>query len=116
MTTKKNKTTKALLAAIFLVLLLSGQCNAEDDDILFQVSTIDALIQGIFNGETTFETLAKNGDFGLGTFNALDGEMLALDGKFYQITSDGKVHSVPPDARTPFAAVTFFAILTWLRT
>ena len=46
MTVKKNKTITALLSSMLLALLLSGQCTAQDDDVLFQVSTIDALMQG----------------------------------------------------------------------
>jgi len=52
--------------------------------------------------------LRKQGDFGLGTFNRLDGEMVGLDGTFYQVISDGTVHVVPDSMKTPFAAVTFF--------
>ena len=75
---------------------------------IFQTSTIDALLEGIYDGEMTFEALARHGDFGLGTFNALDGEMTAIDGAFYQITSDGRVHPVSPEMKTPFAVVMFF--------
>lgn len=75
---------------------------------LFQTSTIGALIEGVYDGEVTYEELAKHGDFGLGTFNALDGEMIAFDGRFYQMRSDGKVSSVAPAAKTPFAVVMFF--------
>jgi acetolactate decarboxylase len=34
--------------------------------------------------------------------------MVALEGKFYQVRSDGSVLRVPGKATTPFAAVTFF--------
>ncbi|MDE3226620.1 MAG: acetolactate decarboxylase, partial [Nitrospirota bacterium] len=50
---------------------------------LFQTSTIGALMEGVYDGEVTYGELAKHGDFGLGTFNALDGEMIAFDGTFY---------------------------------
>jgi wobble nucleotide-excising tRNase len=55
-----------------------AQCA--DDDVLFQVSTIDALLQGVLDGFFTFEDLKTHGDFGIGTFDSLDGEMIALDG------------------------------------
>jgi acetolactate decarboxylase len=51
---------------------------------------------------------AKHGNFGLGTFNDLDGEMIALDGTFFQLTSDGTAHVVDPLQKTPFAVMTFF--------
>ena len=47
-------------------------------------------------------------DFGLGTFNRLDGEMLMLGGIVYQIRGDGSVHIPADTTKTPFAAVTFF--------
>ena len=79
-------------------------------ETLTQVSTIDALLLGIYDGETTIGELKKLGDFGLGTFNGLDGEMLAVDGVFYQIGSDGKARQPDPGVKTPFAAVTFFDV------
>jgi acetolactate decarboxylase len=77
-------------------------------ETLVQVSIIDSLLQGNYEGVATIGDLGKRGDFGLGTLEDLDGELLALDGVFYQITGDGRVHVVPPDATTPFAMVTFF--------
>lgn len=90
-----------------LIAILSLQ-PASAGDTLVQISTIDALVKGIYDGACTFETLKKHGDFGIGTLDDLDGEMLALDGQFFQITSDGEVHSVSDKAETPFSAVTFF--------
>ncbi|MCJ7811990.1 acetolactate decarboxylase [bacterium] len=78
------------------------------NDILTQISTIDALLNGIYEGETTIQALGERGDFGIGTFNGLDGEMVVLDGHFYQVTSNGTVHIPSPEIKTPFAAVTFF--------
>jgi acetolactate decarboxylase len=75
---------------------------------LSQFSTIDAILQGIYNGPATFGEVRKYGDFGIGTVNHLDGEMLALDGDFYQITADGVVHVIPDHLKTSFATVVFF--------
>jgi len=108
MTAKKNKTIPALLSVIFLALLLSGQCAAFEDDVLFQVSTIDALMQGVFDGFYSFDDLMDQGDFGIGTFNALDGEMVALDGEYYQVRADGVAYPVQGDMTAPFATVTRF--------
>ncbi|NYT04995.1 MAG: acetolactate decarboxylase [Methanomicrobiales archaeon] len=79
-----------------------------DREVLFQVSTIDALMIGDYTGSATFATLAESGDFGLGTFDALDGEMVALNGTFWQATADGQVHRADPSMTTPFAVVTWF--------
>ena len=76
--------------------------------VLFQASTIGALLDGAFDGDLSFAELAEHGDFGLGTLNGLDGEMIAIDGDFYRADVDGAIHPVPARARTPFAVVTRF--------
>ena len=75
---------------------------------LFQTSTIESLLEGNYDGDVSFAELGARGDFGLGTLNALDGEMIALDGSFYQIRSDGRAYEVDEMSRTPFAVVTLF--------
>lgn len=75
---------------------------------IFQNSTINALLEGVYDGSMTYGELRQHGDFGLGTFNALDGEMIAFDGHFYQVKSDGVAYSVADEQRTPFATVLFF--------
>jgi acetolactate decarboxylase len=79
-----------------------------DHGTLFQVSTAGALVKGIYRGEVRVGALREHGDFGLGTFDGLDGEMVALDGHFYQVRGDGKVLEVENDVRTPYAMVTRF--------
>jgi len=80
----------------------------KDQDVLFQTSTINALLEGIYDGEFSFGELKTHGDLGLGTFNSLDGEMTMIDGEIYQVKSDGKVYVMPDSAKTPFSVVTFF--------
>ena len=79
-----------------------------DSHVLFQASTIGALLEGAYEGDVTFAELAERGDLGLGTLNALDGEMIGLDGTFYRADIDGAVNEVAPEERTPFAVVTRF--------
>jgi acetolactate decarboxylase len=75
---------------------------------LYQTSLMTALIAGLYEGEITYGEVRKHGDFGLGTFNNLDGEMIGFDGTFYQLRSDGSARPVTADQKTPFAVVTFF--------
>lgn len=77
-------------------------------ETLVQISTIGALLSGLYDGVITFATLKEYGDFGLGTFEGLDGEMVAFDGNFYQVKADGVAYPVPDSVETPFACVTFF--------
>jgi acetolactate decarboxylase len=79
-----------------------------DPHVLFQASTIGALLEGSYEGDVTFAELAERGDLGLGTLNGLDGEMIALDGRFYRADLEGDVNEVAADERTPFAVVTRF--------
>jgi acetolactate decarboxylase len=75
---------------------------------LYLCAPVNALVEGIYNENIPFGEIKKHGDFGLGTFDMLDGEMVMLDGQIYQITSDGRVSSGHDDLSTPFACVTFW--------
>lgn len=92
----------ALAAAVWALPAVAG-------DELYQYSTLSALIRGHYDGDLKMATLAGKGDFGIGTFHGLDGEMIALDGRIYKGRTDGKAVEVPPEEATPFAMVTRFA-------
>ena len=79
-----------------------------DPHVLFQASTIGALLDGAFDGDLSFAELAQHGDLGLGTLNGLDGEMIALDGEFFRADVDGAIQPIPTTAKTPFAVVIRF--------
>ncbi len=104
---------KGFLIALILLILTSAlvtSCSPEirtDRDTLFQTSTISALMKGVYDGNMTVGQLRPYGDFGLGTFQALNGEMVELDSVFYRANLDGSMTIVPDDTITPFAAVTF---------
>jgi acetolactate decarboxylase len=86
-----------------------SRCFGVPMHTLFQVSTSGALVQGIYERAVSSKFLLNYGDFGLGTFVNLDGEMVVLDGAIYQVRSDGKVLNIVDDVGTPFAVVTRFA-------
>ena len=75
---------------------------------LFQVSTSGALVAGVYEREVTVRKILEHGDFGLGTFANLDGEMVVLDGRVYQVQDPGRVSEASPDAGAPFAVVMWF--------
>ena len=97
------------IKALHVETLRKDDLHAErEPHVIFQTSTIDALLDGAYDGEVTFGELREHGDLGLGTFEACDGEMIAIDGGFFRAAVDGTVGSVPDSERTPFAVVTFF--------
>jgi len=87
---------------------LTTDVSTSGNDILYQVSTIDALLQGVYDGILPIGKLKEHGNFGIGTLDKLEGEMLALDGNYYQIKTDGIAYPVTEEMTTPFAAVTYF--------
>lgn len=104
-----------LLAALLLPLLLltttagiAGPSPHSGRDSLVQFSTIDALLSGLYDGVISIAELKHYGDLGIGTFNALDGEMVILDGTVYRVSADGRAAVVADSDSSPFASLTFF--------
>lgn len=94
---------------LLIALLMWGCSHApHSEDVVFQNAPINALMAGCYGGTMSVHDLKKHGDFGLGTLDALDGEMIVLDHSFYQIKPDGKAYLLTDAAMSPFAAVTFF--------
>jgi acetolactate decarboxylase len=80
--------------------------NGDDDSpVLVQVSVIDALLQGIFEGIIPISNLKDYGDIGIGTFDKLDGEMIMYNDTIYQVVYSGEVKVPSEDIKTPFASV-----------
>lgn len=90
-------------------LLRRGLVESLAERSLYVSAPVNALIEGIYQENTRIADILRHGDFGLGTFNRLDGEMVVLDGEVYQLKSDGNAYSVTADTRTPYACVNFFS-------
>ena len=104
----KNINRSVLLAVLLVLSLDCAAALAAEQKVLFQTSTLQALMNGVYDGDYSFGELQKHGNFGLGTFEALDGEMVAVDGQFYQVKTDGRAYPVGPAQKTPYGEVTFF--------
>jgi acetolactate decarboxylase len=98
---------RALGTGMLIAVAFCAQAQ-DKRDVLYQVSTIDALLSGIYDSVATVDDVLDQGDLGLGTFDAADGEMMVLDGVVYQATFDGSMNVMPPSTGTPFMAVTHF--------
>ena len=95
--------------------MLARNLHREHDDrhldgpaTVYQTSTMVALLDGIYDSDVTIAELLRHGDFGLGTFNHLDGEMVVIDGTCYHLRADGSATIAPRDEKTPFAVVLWF--------
>jgi acetolactate decarboxylase len=120
-----------LVGAVSCSSFPEGNVRFDEQETLSQVSTIDALLIGAYDGVISIGDLKRFGDFGLGTFHALDGEMAMVSGTnvetfqktvdeelptpnlFYALRIDGtfeymKTRSVPAQQKPypPLAAVT----------
>lgn len=98
-----------MLKSLHVQSMRAGELHSgHDPHLLFQASTVSALLDGVYDGDMTFAELAEHGDMGLGTLNGLDGEMVAIDGAFYRADVNGDISEISPNAFTPFAVVTEF--------
>jgi acetolactate decarboxylase len=99
---------RGLLVPAVLVALAGCIALPAPTQEVTQISTYPALEKGFYDGDVTYAQLAQAGNFGIGTFDGMDGEMIALAGQFYQARSDGSVRRADATLETPFATVTFF--------
>lgn len=104
---KKRVFIWVLVIVVSMSLFAGCGTKTDDTSMLYQISTLQALIVGAYDGEITAKQLVEHGDTGLGTFDDLDGEMIVIDGKVYKATTDGKVSVVPDDETIPFANVAY---------
>jgi hypothetical protein len=95
---------RLFLGFLFLLLPLvaradpGGGARHRRRGTLVQFGTLDQLNRAVLDGHTTVGQLERRGDFGLGTFNALDGEMIVLDGWFNTTHMHLRTH-VKPESR-----------------
>lgn len=90
--------------------VISALADSLDIDYytLYQVSTSGALVEGVYQGCVSVGDIRRHGDFGLGTFDGLDGEAILLDGTCWQARGDGSVQAAPDSALAPFFVATHF--------
>ena len=103
-----RKISRNAVLLLLLACALPSLLCAADREVLYQVSTLGALQEGVYESAMNLRDLGKHGDLGIGTYEALDGEMILLDGRFYQVRADGKAVLPGPGTGTPFAVVTSF--------
>jgi acetolactate decarboxylase len=83
-----------------------------DRETIYQVSLLQGLTFGDYNGSVSVADLKKRGDIGIGTFEGLNGELIAIDGKVYRAAGDGSVEEVSDDTLIPFSNVIILAFFS----
>ena len=81
--------------------------TGQSGGVLYQVSLLQGLAYGDYNGCVTVKELKQHGNTGIGTFHRLNGELILLDGEVYRAAGDGSVEVVSADETTPFAVAAF---------
>jgi acetolactate decarboxylase len=94
--------------AAFDAAVAPGAPGAPAEHGTWQVSSIHALMDGCYEGDLTLAELLAHGDLGIGTLQHLDGELIVLDGRCWQVTAAGAVVEPDPATATPFAVVCRF--------
>ena len=98
-----------LVALLITGISLAGCTTAQGDGkTLFIAGSYGAINRGVYDGPVTIGDLKRHGDFALGTFSGIDGELVGLNGKYYQIGAQGKINQAADAWTTPYATVTFF--------
>lgn len=87
---------------------MTDDLSPRPSGVLHQFSFVDALVAGLYEGAFRASDVLGAGDFGVGCGDALDGEIVLLDGVMHLCRGDGQVVDVAPDALLPFAEVSRF--------
>jgi hypothetical protein len=98
---KMKKTGLQWLVTLSAAALVLTGCQSArtpdvfEQDTVTQVSSYNGLLAALFDGVVSYEELEPYGDFGLGTFDRMDGERVLLDGVLYQVDYDGNINGSP---------------------
>ena len=114
----KKLNTNALSLATAVALVVCGfttGCSSQNiqpadsanREVINQVSLLQGLTFGDYNGSVKVGRLKQLGDTGIGTFDRLNGELIMLDGVVYRARYDGAIEVVDNEETVPFANVTF---------
>ncbi|MCR5833824.1 MAG: acetolactate decarboxylase [Selenomonadaceae bacterium] len=105
---KKFFVAIVLTALMLINTAVTSAAPVKEKNTLYQVALLQSLALGHFDGSISVKDLKKLGDTGIGTFEGLDGELIAVNGVIYRANNDCKINVVPDNVKIPFCNVTFF--------
>lgn len=91
-----------------IILSIATKSMGQQPDKIVHYSAMEAMRNGVYTGDVNVQQLSHKGDFGLGTYHLLDGELVALDGTYYRVAANGSVTKADPAITVPFGSFTFF--------
>jgi len=98
------------LSIVLSFALSSSAQKADTTSCLFHVGLANTLLGGMYDGFYPVSWLKKQGDFGIGAPDKLDGELLIDRGIVWQTTHTGHTFEADEDLLLPYAAVHFFTL------
>ncbi|EIQ7139563.1 acetolactate decarboxylase [Enterococcus faecalis] len=78
------------------------------EQYVYQHGTLGGLMESLMAGTAEIGTLLTQGDFGIGTLEGSNGEIILLDGTLYHANQTGEITILEGEELTPYAAVTRF--------
>ena len=99
---QQASTTSATTAAS-----TTATASAQNRETMYQVSLLQSLTEGDFEGSVTVGEYKQHGDTGIGTFDGLNGELVMLDGQVWQAAGDGSVNLMDDAETIPFGNTSF---------
>ncbi|MCH9708102.1 MAG: acetolactate decarboxylase [Actinomycetia bacterium] len=75
---------------------------------IYQTGTINSLVNAVYDGDRDIAWMRSRGDFGLGTFAMVDGELIVCDGTFYRADANADLSVSDEGDILPFAVVSHF--------
>ncbi len=99
------------LLPFFWTFLTISACQTDRfTDSLYQVNSFSLFAEGQYDGFYSYQDILKLGDFGIGTFDRLNGEMVLLDGKIFRFEADGTAVEMGTAETAPVATFCSFDV------
>ena len=100
--------TRGFMFLICIALMLSCSNHKVQTDVLYQVNSFDILMQGNYDGNWLSDDVLENGDFGIGSFDRLNGEMVLVDGQMFRIHASGEAQQTDTGESACIATLCWF--------
>ncbi|KAK5946716.1 hypothetical protein PMZ80_000859 [Knufia obscura] len=83
---------------------------------IYQYSIINALMAGVADSGIPVSQFTSKGNQGIGTFTKIQGELVLLDDKVYQLQASGSIRTAGPEEQLPYAVATQYEPQRTIRT